>query len=102
MKPILLVLGLVGAIAIISEVTVDTGLRNRNDDLAEELQQMRAANNRLAAEVETLQTDIQRLQNAPEEALFQARTTLGMVRQGEVIYQVMPGGGPSEKGQRTQ
>ncbi len=101
MKPVLLVLTLVGAVAVISEVTVDSGLRDRNDDLQQELQQMRAANGRLEAEVETLQTDIRRLRNAPEEALFQARTTLGMVRPGEVIYQVMPGAGSVEKGTKN-
>ena len=98
MKPILLALTLVGAVAVVSEITVDSGLRDRNGDLQQELQQMRAANGRLAAEVETLQTDIRRLRNAPEEALFQARTTLGMVRSGEVIYQFMPGGDSAEKG----
>jgi cell division protein FtsB len=101
MKPVLLVLTLVGAVAVVSEVTVDSGLRDRNDDLHQELQQMRAANSRLETEVETLQTDIQRLRTAPEEALFQARTTLGMVRPGEVIYQVMPSGNSAGTGAKT-
>ena len=102
MKPIFLVLGLVEAVAVISEISVDSALRDRNGDLQQELQQMRAANNRLESEVETLQTDIRRLRDAPEEALFQARTTLGMVRPGEVIYQVMPATGAEGMGQKTQ
>ena len=100
MKPLLLAVGLVTVVAVFSEVTVDGDLRDRNAELGRELDQMRAALTRLNAELDTIQTDIQRLRTTPEEALFQARTTLGLVRPGEAIYQVMPPTTASVKGGR--
>ena len=98
MKPFLLVLGLVGGVAVLSEVTVDSELRTRNGNLAQELQQMQSGNRRLNAEVDTIKADIERLRTTPEEALFQARTTLGMVGSGEVIYQVVSKASEREDG----
>ena len=101
MKPLLLLFGLVGVVGVFSEVTVDGDLRDRNAELGRELDQMRAANARLNAELDTIQADIHRLRTTPEEALFQARTTLGMVRAGEAIYQVMPPTTASVKDERN-
>ena len=63
------------------------GLHKSNQQLRAEIERKRAANNQLAAEV----IDLKHGHEAVEE---RARSELGMIREGEVFYQILSPGKP--------
>jgi len=67
--------------------TVDKKLLERNLQLEIELERLQAQHFHRAQQVELLNNQIQRLQTVEGEELFQARLRLGMIREGEVVYQ---------------
>lgn len=77
---------LVGGLYGLSRLTVDPELRVRNGELAAELTRVRTRNARLRGQVEAMKAEIARLRTDPEESLYHARTGLGLVRSGEVVY----------------
>lgn len=83
----LLVAALAGGVIAVSKATVDPRLEARNEALRAELGRVQARNARLAAQIAELKGEIHRLRTQPEESLHHARTQLGMVRSGEVVYQ---------------
>lgn len=82
-------------------LTLDPEIEARNRALSDELARIEAHNGRLRTEVASLQGEIRRLREDESESLHRARTGLGMVRAGEVVYQLAPpapgvGGGQSQ------
>jgi cell division protein FtsB len=58
--------------------------------LKEELISIEAANDRLEAEVRTLQREVEGLREDPRTIERVARDELGMVRDGELVFQFPP------------
>ena len=86
LAPLLAFVVLRGGIYGLSRLTVDPELRVRNAELGAELTRVRTRNTRLRARVEAMKAEIIRLRQDPEESLYHARTGLGLVRSGEVVY----------------
>ncbi|MEE2785752.1 MAG: septum formation initiator family protein [Myxococcota bacterium] len=84
--PLILVMTLAAAIYLVSELAIDTRLRTKNVELTYELGRVRAKVAQLSRQAETLRSEVQRLRNEPKEAVYHARTQLGMVRPGEIVY----------------
>lgn len=78
---------LVGGIWAVHRFSMDPELVAKNRSLSDELSRLEARNRRLQADNETLKAEIGRLRGQDAESVHQARTTLGMVRPGEVVYQ---------------
>lgn len=87
LAPVLLVAVMAAGLYGFSRLTVDPELRVRNAELAAELGQIHARNARLQTQVEGLRGEIRRLRDGDDESLYHARTGLGLVRPGEVVYQ---------------
>ncbi len=86
--PTLLGLGVAAGVYLVSTRAVDPELKRRNADLEANLAAVRAENDRLAHESATLRAELIRLRERPTEQLHHARTQLGMVKPGEVVYQL--------------
>ena len=82
LTPLLAFAVLMGGVYGLSRFTIDADLRMRNAELGAELTRVRTRNARLRARVD----EITRLRQDPEESLYHARTGLGLVRSGEVVY----------------
>lgn len=89
----LLVALLAGGVYGVSRLTVDPRRSAHNASLAGELGRIEARNDRLRAEITDLTGEIGRLRGDRSESLYHARTRLGMLRPGEVLYQ-LPSGSP--------
>ncbi|MEZ4471768.1 MAG: septum formation initiator family protein [bacterium] len=88
LAPVALLAVLVGGVYGFSQVTLDPELAAYNQSLREELLRVEARNGQLADSIAELKAEIQRLRSDDAESLFHARTQLGMVRSGEVVYQL--------------
>lgn len=86
LAPVLGVAALVAGLYGLSRLTVDPELRVRNGELAAELGRVVAQNDRLQGQVDALKGEITRLRAGDDESLYHARTGLGLVRSGEVVY----------------
>ncbi len=62
-------------------------LEAKNQRLQDDLARIKSENQALQNEIATLERQNKRLREDPEESLYHARTELGMVRPGEVVYQ---------------
>lgn len=91
MTPLLAFAALMGGVYGLSRLTVDSELRVRNAELRAELTRVRTRNTRLRARVDAMKSEIGRLRSDPEESLYHARTGLGLVRSGEVVYRFADG-----------
>lgn len=87
LAPVLGVAALVAGLYGLSRFTVDPELRVRNGELAAELGRVHAQNERLRGQVDALKGEITRLRSSDDESLYHARTGLGLVKGGEVVYQ---------------
>jgi len=86
LTPLVVFAALMGGIYGLSRLTVDPEMRTRNAELGTELTRVRTRNDRLRARVEAMKAEITRLRQDPDESLYHARTGLGLVRSGEVVY----------------
>ena len=82
-------LWIIGSVYTISEFTIDPALRARNALLRADLESVQRRKERTAADILAIRSEIERLQKETGESLYRARTDLGMVRGGEVIYQLI-------------
>lgn len=89
----LLLAALGGGVYGFWKVTLDPALQARNQALRDELLRIEARNRRLRADIADLQGEIRRLRDDEDESLHRARVGLGMVRTGEVVYQLTGGAG---------
>ncbi|MCK6571123.1 septum formation initiator family protein [Myxococcota bacterium] len=78
---------LVAAVYGFYRLTLDPELVARNQSLSEELSRLEARNRRLETDNAALESEIARLRSEDAESVHHARTSLGMVRPGEVVYQ---------------
>ncbi|MCA9527272.1 MAG: septum formation initiator family protein [Myxococcales bacterium] len=88
LSPVALLAVLVGGVYGFSQATLNPELAAYNQSLREELLRVEARNGQLAESIAELKAEIQRLRSDDAESLFHARTQLGMVRTGEVVYQL--------------
>lgn len=86
LAPLLAFAVLMGGVYGLSRLTIDPDLRVRNAELGAELTRVRTRNGRLRSRVEAMKAEITRLRQDPDESLYHARTGLGLVRSGEVVY----------------
>ena len=86
--PLLGTLLVAGAVWFISAKAVAPELEARNATLEANLARARAANARLEDQARQLRGELERLRARPDEQLHHARTQLGMVKPGEVVYQL--------------
>lgn len=86
--PLLGTLAVAGAVWAISARAVAPELEARNAALEAELSRVRGANARLEEQARQLRGELERLRTRPDEQLHHARTQLGMVKPGEVVYQL--------------
>ena len=94
---------LAGCIFLLSELTIDHRLRAKNADLMRELARVESTVIALKEKVFQLRSGIDRLKNDPQETAYHARSDLGMVRGGEVIYQFTEESGrPVRTGRESQ
>lgn len=91
--PPLTVAALAGGVWLVAEFSIDPQLEQRNVELAEALHHIENRNVLLAREVRELSDEIRRLRTRPAERLLHARTELGLVRPGEIVYQLDPASG---------
>jgi cell division protein FtsB len=89
------VAALVAAVYGFYRFTLDPELMARNQSLSDELARLEARNRRLETDNAALEAEIARLRSEDAESVHHARTTLGMVRPGEVVYQ-FPASSPAE------
>ncbi|MCA9545149.1 MAG: septum formation initiator family protein [Myxococcales bacterium] len=94
-KPALITVAVAGLVWIISAKAVAPELEARNAALEADLSRQRAANARLEEDIQQLRAELERLRARPDEQLHHARTQLGMVKPGEVVYQL--GGRASDR-----
>lgn len=87
LTPLLLLGALAAGLYGLSRLTIDPELRVRNAELNAELARVHARNARLQAQVETLRGELRRLRDGDDESLYHARTGLGLVLPGEIVYQ---------------
>ncbi len=80
---------LLGFIAILTvyQATLDARLISQNESLTFEMGRLSSLKHHKKTKVERLRDEIDRLQTRREEELFQARLRLGMLNEGEVVYQ---------------
>jgi len=90
LAPYLAMIALTGAVLLVYRASLDPELSARNQKLSDELVRVEARNVRLAAQNGQLKAEIRRLREDRGESLHRARTALGMVRPGEVVYQFEP------------
>jgi len=86
--PMALLATLVGGAYAFSRFTLNPELAAYNQSLREEFIRVEASNGQLAAQIGDLKAEIHRLRADDAESLFHARTQLGMVKSGEVVYQL--------------
>lgn len=87
LKTAAIVAGLAGGVLLFWQAMVDPDLLARNQSLADELSRLESRNGRLQSENAQLKAEIGRLRDQDAESVHHARTALGMVRPGEVVYQ---------------
>ncbi len=87
LAPLAVLAALALAVVGLTRLTVDPQLQDRNERLGAELARVEARNARLHGQVADLRDEIRRLRSDTEESLYRARTDIGMVRPGEVVYQ---------------
>ena len=76
----------------VSRLMADPEAEARTQSLRDELLRVESRNARLRTEIASLKAELARLRDGDAEALHHARTGLGMVRPGEVVYQFVPSG----------
>ncbi len=91
--PHLAVLALVGLVLLVHRASLDPEMEARNAELQAQRDQVSAQNRRLKQEIAVRQDELRRLREDPGESLYHARTELGMIRPGEVVYQFARGEG---------
>ena len=91
--PLILPLVILSSVYVISEFTVDPALRARNALLRADLDDVLRRKERIVADVSAIRSEIDRLKNETGESLYRARIDLGMVKSGEVIYQLVDADG---------
>lgn len=84
--PVAVIAALVAGVYGLSRLAIDPELRTRNAELSAELVRIQARNARLQGQIEVLKSEIKRLRTQPEESLYHARTGLGLIFPGEVVY----------------
>ncbi len=89
--PLIVVLALAGGLFTAWNASTDPELEARNGELADALAQVEARNRRLTTDIAALKSEISRLRDDDAESVHRARTELGMVRGGEVVYRFEPG-----------
>lgn len=89
--PLIVVVALAGGLFAAWNASTDPELQQRNEELAEALAHVEARNRRLTTDIAALKTEISRLRDHNAESVHRARTELGMVRGGEVVYRFEPG-----------
>lgn len=67
--------------------TMDVRLLSQNERLSSEMGRLETLRFHRAEDLKRIQSQIDRIRNEREEELFQARLRLGMLNEGEVIYQ---------------
>ena len=75
------------AILGVYQSTMDVRLLSQNERLSLEMGRLQALKFHKFQEARRLENQIDRIRNEREEELFQARLRLGMLNQGEVVYQ---------------
>ena len=80
---------LLGFIAILTvyQATLDVKLVSQNERLSLEMGRLSSLQYHKLAEAKRLRDEIDRLQTHREEELFHARLRLGMLNDGELVYQ---------------
>lgn len=93
LPPVVLALLTAGVYAA-ARLSLDPDAEQRNGRLSDELGRVRSVNEQLERDAAAMRHEISRLRTRADERLYHARTQLGMVRPGEVVYQldVAPGG----------
>ena len=86
---------LAGGVWAVHHFSMDPELVAKNRSLSDELSRLEVRNRRLQADNERLEGEIVRLRGQDSESVHHARTALGMVRPGEVVYQ-FPARGPAD------
>jgi cell division protein FtsB len=89
LPPVILALLTAGVYAA-ARLSLDPDAEQRNARLSDELSRVRSVNDQLGRDAAALRAELSRLRNRPDERLFHARTQLGLVRPGEVVYQLDP------------
>jgi len=92
--PLIVVVTLAGALLAAHQGSTDPELEARNAHLADALAQVEARNRRLVGDIAGLKSEIARLRDGKAESLHRARTELGMIRPGEVVYRFEAPGRP--------
>ncbi len=92
---------LVAGVFAFWRLTLDPELAAHNQSLSDELSRLESRNGRLQSENEQLKAEIGRLRTQDAESVHHARTALGMVRPGEVVYQ-FPAPAPAPESGATQ
>ena len=77
---------LFGLVFLISETTIDHGVRAQNREFRQELSRLKSRVVQLKRTAETLRAEVARLRHDPKESVYHARIELGMVRPGEMVY----------------
>ena len=77
---------LVGSVFLISELTIDHGVRAKNRELQQELARLKSKVIKLKGSAANLRSEVARLRHDPKESVYHARIELGMVRPGEMVY----------------
>jgi len=83
---VVLIGGLCLSILAISEWSIDPRLRKKNAEFQAQLSRIELRVQQLKDDTRRLREEISRLKGNPNETLYHARNSLGMVRPGEVIY----------------
>lgn len=96
LAPFVMIAGLAVIVAWVSRAAVDPQLEARNATLESELGRVKARNTQLSQKIQGLKVELRRLRGEPAESLHHARTQLGMVRPGEMVYQFVPQPASSE------
>ena len=74
------------SILAISEWSIDPRLRQKNAELQAQLSRIELRVQQLKDDTRRLRDEISRLKSNPNETVYHARNSLGMIRPGEVIY----------------
>ena len=85
--PLLWIVFVVGAAYAMIELSVDPRLEAKNLDLQREYARVQVRIVNLETRCDALRSENERLKNDPSEIMYHARNQLGMVRDGEIIYQ---------------
>ena len=88
--PLIVVVSLAAGLFALYRASSDPELVARNRELDDALAQVQSRNRRLVSEIADLKAENARLQGEQAESVHRARTELGMVRPGELVYRFEP------------